>query len=180
MDSQAVFWMTASKWTERIRLSARPLHTVRNLQTAVSASKTKGLINAGIDKWLTRGRKCKQFGQNQNSNPSSLDSMYCELWAQAFHHNYRTIKWKYRHYTYRGKKNPLIGGSVTLKPVLFRGPCAGVLSHVRLSVTPWTVAFQAPLSAGFSRQEYWSGLPFPSPMHESEMWKWSCLVMSNS
>ena len=30
-------------------------------------------------------------------------------------------------------------------------------------VTPWTVAFQAPLSMGFSRQEYWSGLPFPSP-----------------
>ena len=29
--------------------------------------------------------------------------------------------------------------------------------------TPWTIAFQAPLSMGFSRQEYWSGLPFPSP-----------------
>ena len=29
--------------------------------------------------------------------------------------------------------------------------------------TPWTVAFQAPLTMGFSRQEYWSGLPFPSP-----------------
>jgi len=38
-----------------------------------------------------------------------------------------------------------------------------VLSHVRLFVTPWTVAHQAPLSMGFSRQEYWSGLPFPSP-----------------
>ena len=37
------------------------------------------------------------------------------------------------------------------------------LSHVRLFVTPWTVAYQAPLSMGFSRQEYWSGLPFPSP-----------------
>ena len=37
------------------------------------------------------------------------------------------------------------------------------LSHVRLLVTPWTVAFQAPPSMGFSRQEYWSGLPFPSP-----------------
>ena len=36
-------------------------------------------------------------------------------------------------------------------------------SHVRLSVTPWTIAHQAPLSVGFSRQEYWSGLPFPSP-----------------
>ena len=38
-----------------------------------------------------------------------------------------------------------------------------VLSHVQLFATPWTVAHQAPLSVGFSRQEYWSGLPFPSP-----------------
>ena len=37
------------------------------------------------------------------------------------------------------------------------------LSRVQLFVTPWTVADQAPLSMGFSRQEYWSGLPFPSP-----------------
>ena len=35
-------------------------------------------------------------------------------------------------------------------------------SRVRLFATPWTVAHQAPLSMGFSRQEYWSGLPFPS------------------
>ena len=38
------------------------------------------------------------------------------------------------------------------------------LSCVRLFVTPWTVAYQAPLSMGFSRQEYWSGLPFPSQL----------------
>ena len=37
------------------------------------------------------------------------------------------------------------------------------LSHVRLFVTSWTLAYQAPPSMGFSRQEYWSGLPFPSP-----------------
>ena len=37
------------------------------------------------------------------------------------------------------------------------------LSCVRLFVTPWTVTHQAPPSMGFSRQEYWSGLPFPSP-----------------
>ena len=36
------------------------------------------------------------------------------------------------------------------------------------------------MSLGFSRQEYWSGLPFPSPMHESEKWKWSRSVMSDS
>ena len=39
------------------------------------------------------------------------------------------------------------------------------LSHVPFSATPWTVAYQAPPSMGFSRQEYWSGLPFPSPRH---------------
>ena len=41
-----------------------------------------------------------------------------------------------------------------------------MLSHfscVQLSMTPWTMARRGPLSMGFSRQEYWSGLPFPSP-----------------
>ena len=37
------------------------------------------------------------------------------------------------------------------------------LSHAQLLATPWTVAYQAPPSMGFSRQEYWSGLPLPSP-----------------
>ena len=39
---------------------------------------------------------------------------------------------------------------------------------------------KAPMSLGFSRQEHWSGLPFPSPMHESEKWKWSRSVVSDS
>ena len=38
-----------------------------------------------------------------------------------------------------------------------------MLSHVQLFVTPWTMAHQAPLFMGFSRQAYWSGLPFPPP-----------------
>ena len=38
-----------------------------------------------------------------------------------------------------------------------------VCSVVPDSATPWTLAYQAPLSMGFSRQQYWSGLPFPSP-----------------
>ena len=41
-------------------------------------------------------------------------------------------------------------------------------SRVRLCATPETAAHQAPPALGFSRQEHWSGLPFPSPMHESE------------
>ena len=42
-----------------------------------------------------------------------------------------------------------------------------LLSHVRLFLTPWTVAYQAPLSMGFSRNEYWSGVPLSSP---AEKW----------
>ena len=49
-----------------------------------------------------------------------------------------------------------------------------------LCATPQTAAHQAPLSLGCSRQKYWSGSPFPSPMHESEKWKWSHSVMADS
>ena len=45
-------------------------------------------------------------------------------------------------------------------------------SRVRLCATPETAAHQAPPSLGFSRQEHWSGLPFPSPKHESERGEW--------
>ena len=53
-------------------------------------------------------------------------------------------------------------------------------SRVRLCATPETAAHQAPLSLRFSRQEHWSGLPFPSLMHKNEKWKWSCSVVSDS
>ena len=60
--------------------------------------------------------------------------------------------------------------SLTFSMWLHRNPihysscaCAKSLSRVRLFATPWTVAHQAPLPMGFSRQEYWSRLPFPSP-----------------
>ena len=49
-----------------------------------------------------------------------------------------------------------------IKPMLNR------FSRVRLCATPEKAAHQAPPSLGFSRQEHWRGLPFPSPMHESE------------
>ena len=56
--------------------------------------------------------------------------------------------------------------------ILAAGHCACVLSHisrVRFSATPWTMAHKAPLSTGFSGQEYWSGLPFPSPVIKYEV-----------
>ena len=45
------------------------------------------------------------------------------------------------------------------------------LSHVRLLATPWTVAYQAPPSMGFSRQAYWSGVPLPSPWMLYRFWQ---------
>ena len=53
------------------------------------------------------------------------------------------------------------------------------LSRVRLFTIPWTVAYQAPLSMGFSRQEYWSGLPLPSPstVHEGSLFSTSLLTV---
>ena len=64
---------------------------------------------------------------------------------------------------------------------------ACVLSHVLLFMTPWMVACQAPLSVGFSRQENWSELPFPSPGDlpdpgielESPAWQADSLLLSH-
>ena len=70
--------------------------------------------------------------------------------------------------------------SCTIKKLLLLLLLLCCFSRVRLCVTPETTAYQSPLSLGFSRQEHWSGLPFPSPMRESEKWKWSRPVMSDS
>ena len=67
------------------------------------------------------------------------------------------------------KKKPLWNHSSQYRNASLYSICLALvvvvwsLSHVWLFATPWTVARQAPLSMGFSRQEYWSGLPFPSP-----------------
>ena len=53
-------------------------------------------------------------------------------------------------------------------------------SPVWLCATPETAAHQTSSSQGFFRQEHWSGLPHPSPVHESEKWKWSHSVVSDS
>ena len=63
-----------------------------------------------------------------------------------------------------------------LYPIL---PLCLLLSHFKLCLTLWTVAHQSPLSKGFSRQEYWSGLPFPSPGESSQPRNWtqvSCIA----
>ena len=79
-----------------------------------------------------------------------------------------------------GPEDVLLG--FLLKALLIYNSLLLLLSRfscVWLCATPEMAAHQAPLSLGFSRQEHWSGLPFPSPMHESEKWKGSRSVMSN-
>ena len=65
-----------------------------------------------------------------------------------------------------GAQDPLGGEMETLLTLTVRGgvcACVHSLSHVQLFATPWTVARQAPLSMGFSRHKYWSGVPCPPP-----------------
>ena len=65
------------------------------------------------------------------------------------------------------KLEPIIQSEVTQKEK-HQYSMLSLFSCVRLCVTPETAAHQAPPFLGFSRQEHWSGLPFPSPVHESE------------
>ena len=53
-----------------------------------------------------------------------------------------------------------------------------LLSRIRLSATPWTAAYKAPSSMGFSRQEYWSGVPLPSPSFPLAIYFTSVCVLS--
>ena len=72
----------------------------------------------------------------------------------------------------------ICGYEITILPLLLL--LLSRFSRVRLCATPEMAAHQAPSSLGFSRQEHWSGLPFPSPVHESEKWNWSHSVVSDS
>ena len=74
---------------------------------------------------------------------------------------------------------PFIDSSIWLQDALLLLLLLSRFSRVRLCATPETAAHQAPSSLGFSRPEHWSGLPFPSPVHESEKWKWSHSVVSD-
>ena len=101
------------------------------------------------------------------------DSMDCSLPGSSVHGilQARILEWVAISYS-RGSSQPRnqAGGSPALQadslpaelPVKPRLKVKS-LSRVRLFVTLWTVAYQAPLSVGFSRQEYWTGLPFPFP-----------------
>ena len=109
--------------------------------------------NTGVGcHFLPQCMKVKSESEVSQSCPTPSDPMDCSLPGSSIHGIFqaRVLEWSAIAFS---EEKPLEKWS---------------LSCVRLFGTPWTVAYQAPLSLGFFRQEHWSGLPFPSPMHESE------------
>ena len=78
--------------------------------------------------------------------------------------------------------SPTLAGRLFITSATWEAPATAAksLQSCPTLCDPIDGSHQAPPSLGFSMQEYWSGLPFPSPMHESEKWKWSRSVMSDS
>ena len=79
------------------------------------------------------------------------------------------------------KLNVLLTNHVLAMQILLRH-CLGKTYTHQLLVTPWTAAYQAPLSMGFSRQEYWSGMPLPSPLRVvvSSLLPWTAYLLLGS
>ena len=71
--------------------------------------------------------------------------------------------WQWILYHWATWEVPYLGMRIQIVALLWGLSVLTCFSPVSLLSTPWTVAHQVPLSLGFSRQEYWSGLPFPSP-----------------
>ena len=115
-------------------------------------------------------------------------TMFSVDWLQFVLHDFwegqKLDTWSCQHSWYRAQEHaPDLDfpgsdqGSAIFQSLLL---LLGRFSRVQLCATPETAAHQAPPSLGFSRQEHWSGLPFPSPVHESKKWKWSRSVVSDS
>ena len=99
--------------------------------------------------FLLQCMKVKSESEIAQSCPTLSDPMDCSLPGSSIHGIFqaRVLEWVAVAFS--------MGGLLLLLLSRF--------SHVRLLVTPWTAAYQAPLSMGFSKQEYRSGFPLPSP-----------------
>ena len=121
----------------------------------LSIQKTKIMASSPITSWQTYGKQWKQWETLFWGAPKSLqmvtEAMKLKGACSLEERLEQTWRWKWSHSVMSDCFSP-----------------------------PWTVVCQAPASMGFSRQELWSGLPFPSPVHESEKWKWRRSVVSDS
>ena len=106
---------------------------------------------------ILQARTLESESEVAQSCPTLLDPMDCSLPGSSIHGIFqaRVLEWVAIAFS---NKNTGVGCHFLLQCVKVKS-----LSHVWPLATPWTAAYQAPLSMGFTRQEYWSGLPFPSP-----------------
>ena len=119
----------------------------------------------------TGSKSGKEYVKAVYCHPAYLTSMQSTSWE--------TVGWKKHKLELRLPREISITSDVQMTPPLWQKVKTNwraswwkwrkvkvkvkLLSRVWLFATPWTIAYQAPPSMGFSRQEYWSGLPFPSP-----------------
>ena len=90
---------------------------------------------------------------NQNIHMETQNALTSQNYLRKEEQSWRLHTcWLIKHY--KAAVTKAVSAAATIFPLL---------SHVWLFATPWTISHQTPLSIGFSRQEYWSGLPFPSP-----------------
>ena len=110
--------------------------------------------------------KVKSQGEVAQSCPTLSDPMDCSLPGSSIHGIFqaRLLEWGAIAFSLKLIILKLINKLIDLLLLLLLSR----FSRVQLCATPQMAAHQAPQSLGFSRQEHWSGLPFPSPMHESE------------
>ena len=128
----------------------------------LNVQKTKIIASSPITSWQIDGEKWKQWQILYSWAPKLLSTVIAAM-------KLKDAPWKKSYDKHRQHIKELV-----LLLLLSR------FSRVRLCATPQTAAHQAPPCLGFSRQEHWSGLPFPSPMHQSEKSKWSRSVVSDS
>ena len=131
---------------------------------------TKSLYNHYFKYWLGFYFKYR-FLCIQSFN-FLLRNMHCSKWKLFMHAKKVAFSLEL----------PKLGYSVFLLTnleIIFPCAAAAAAKSLQSCLTLWDSQppTKAPLSLGFSRQEHWSGLPCPSPMHESEKWKWSRSVV---
>ena len=126
-----------------------------------------GLAWTGCPDVLTEGVRSESWGE------CSRQSLKCFHWVSLFHWVVEGVS-MFSLFLWNKPASKLITVSVDrwlekqdiVQP--HNGTLLSCFSHVWLCATPQTAAYQAPPSLGFSRQEHWSGLQFPSPVRESE------------
>ena len=116
-------------------------------------------------------------------NVFSSESALCIRWPKYWSFSFSILSMNIQDWLPLGLSGLISLQSKGLSRVFSNTHCTCMhicFSRVQLCATPWTAAHQAPLSTGFSRQEYWSGLPFPSPIRRHQFFSAQHSLWANS